>query len=85
MNTTVLIFLSMMLAITFNFLVSRPVTAARLAGYCIGIGFFISMGLLSFLSFSNHSTANSLISINTLNLLLSSLVLLVSFSVVSEL
>ena len=86
MNTRVLIFLSMMLlcpilAMTFNYLVSRPITAARLAGYCIGVGFLTSMGLLSFLSFSNHSTVNSLININTLNLLLSSLVLLVSFIV----
>ncbi|WP_369410918.1 proton-conducting transporter transmembrane domain-containing protein [Legionella bononiensis] len=87
MNTIVLIFLFMMLAcpiiaLVFNcFLISRPIIAARCAGYCIGIGFLMGVGLLSYLSLAQNPTVYLLISLNTLSLLLCSLVLLVSFVV----
>lgn len=87
MNTIVLIFLCLMLAcpisaLVFNcVLISRPIVAARLAGYCIGVGFLTGVGLLSYLSLSQNSTVYWFINFNTLSLLLSSLVLLVSFIV----
>lgn len=87
MNTIVLIFLCLMLAcpisaLAFNCgLISRPMIAARFAGYCIGVGFLIGVGLLSYLSLSHNPTVYLLISLNTLSLLLCSLVLLVSFIV----
>ncbi|KTD44379.1 proton-conducting transporter membrane subunit [Legionella parisiensis] len=87
MNTIVLFFLCLMLAcpisaLTFNCgLIARPIIAARLAGYCIGLGFLTGVGLLSYLSLSHNPKVYLLISLNTLSLLLSSLVLLVSFIV----
>ncbi|WP_095197585.1 proton-conducting transporter membrane subunit [Legionella waltersii] len=87
MNTIVLILLCLMLAcpigaLVFNcVLISRPILAARLAGYCIGVGFLTGLGLLSYLSLSQNLTVYLLISLNTLSLLLCSLVLLVSFIV----
>ncbi|WP_454783313.1 proton-conducting transporter transmembrane domain-containing protein [Legionella sp. WA2022007384] len=87
MNTIVLIFLCLMLAcpiiaLAFNCgLISRPIIGARLAGYCIGVGFLIGVGLLSYLSLSHNPTIYLLISLNTLSLLLCNLVLLVSFIV----
>ncbi|WED44260.1 proton-conducting transporter membrane subunit [Legionella cardiaca] len=87
MNSIVLIFLYLMLAcpisaLAFNWvLISRPITAARWAGYCIGVGFLTGLGLLSYLSLSNNPRVYILISFNTLSLLLCSLVLLVSFIV----
>ncbi|KTC83814.1 proton-conducting transporter membrane subunit [Legionella brunensis] len=87
MNTTVQIFLCLMLACPIialalnSILISRPIIAARLAGYCIGIGFLIGAGLLCYLSLSQNSAVYSLISLNGLSLLLCSLVLLVSFVV----
>lgn len=86
-NTIALIFLCLMLAcpisgLAFNcVLISRPIVAARLAGYCIGVGFLIGVGLLSYLSLSHNPTVYLLVSLNTLSLLLCSLVLLVSFIV----
>lgn len=86
-STIVLIFLCLMLlcpisAIAYNFcLISRPSIAARLAGYSIGVGSLIGIGLLSYLSLSQNSTVYWLISLNTLSLLLCSTVLLVSFVV----
>lgn len=87
MNIIALIFLCLMLAspisaLAFNcFLISRPIIAARLACYCIGAGFLIGVGLLSYLALSHNPTVYLLISFNTLSLLLCSLVLLVSFIV----
>ncbi|VEG92479.1 proton-conducting transporter transmembrane domain-containing protein [Legionella spiritensis] len=87
MNTSFLIFLCLMLAcpviaLAINgILISRPVFAARYAGYCIGAGGVIGVGLLFYLSFAQNSTVYLLICINTLSLLLCSLVLLVSFIV----
>ncbi|WP_226905557.1 proton-conducting transporter membrane subunit [Legionella antarctica] len=87
MNTIVQIFLCLMLAcpviaLVFNcILISRQVVAARFAGYCIGVGFLIGVGLLLYLSLSQNPTVYLLISLNTLSLLLCSLVLLVSFVV----
>lgn len=87
MNTTTLMCLCAMLscpmiALTLPYaFVSRPIVAARLAGYCIGIGFLISMGLLFYFSLSTPPIIYWLISVDTLNLLLGSLVLLVSFIV----
>ena len=86
-NTIVLIFLWLMLAcpvmaLACNcFLTSRATVAARLAGYCIGVGFLTGIGLLSYLSLSHNPSVYLLISLNTLSLLLCSLVLLVSFIV----
>lgn len=86
-NTIVRIFLCLMLAcpmsaLVFNcVLISRPIVAARLAGYCIGTGFLTGAGLLSYLSLSHNPTVYLLMSLNTLSLLLCSLVLLVSFIV----
>ena len=85
-NTIDLTFLSLMLAcpiiaLAFNWiLISRPMVAARCAGYCIGLGFLLGVGLL-YLSLSQNSRVYLLVSINTLNFLLCSLVLLVSFVV----
>ena len=86
-NTIAQIFLCLMLAcpiiaLAFNcVLISRPIIAARLAGYCIGLGFLMGVGLLSYLSLSHNPDVYLLISRNTLSLLLCSLVLLVSFIV----
>lgn len=86
-NTKVLIFLCLMLACPTSVLalncalISRPIIAARLAGYCIGLGFLTGVGLLSYLSLSHNSAVYLLISLNTLSLLLCSFVLLVSFIV----
>jgi len=86
-NTTVQIFLCLMLvcpisALLINCaLISRPIAAARLAGYFIGVGFLIGAGLLSYLSLSHNPAVYLLISLNTLSLLLCSLVMLVSFIV----
>ncbi|MCW8450315.1 proton-conducting transporter transmembrane domain-containing protein [Legionella quinlivanii] len=86
MNTIVLFFLCLMLAspiiaLALNCLISRPIVAARLAGYSIGSGFLTGIGLLSYLSLSQNSAVYLLISFNTLSLLLCSLILLVSFIV----
>ncbi|CAM2837194.1 proton-conducting transporter membrane subunit [Legionella anisa] len=87
MNTIVLIFLYLMLAcpliaLAFNYvLISRPIVAARLAGYCVGFGFLMGVGLLFYLSLSQNPTVYWLITLNALSLLLCSLVLLVSFVV----
>jgi NAD(P)H-quinone oxidoreductase subunit 5 len=62
-------------------LISRPIVAARYAGYCIGVGFLIGAGLLVSLSLSQNAILYPLISLNTLSLLLCSLVLVVSFIV----
>lgn len=86
-NTMFLIFLCLMLAcpiiaLSFNcILTSRSVFATRCVSYCIGVGFLIGVGLLSYLSLSQNRTVYLLLSINTLSLLLCSLVLLVSFIV----
>lgn len=87
MNTLVLFFLCLMLAcpigaVAFNcVLITRPILAARLAGYCIGVGFLAGAGLLSYVSLSQNPVVYLLISLNTLSLLLCNLVLLVSFIV----
>ncbi|KTD46299.1 proton-conducting transporter membrane subunit [Legionella quateirensis] len=87
MNTLVLLFLLMMLAcpiialVVNCTLITRPIIAARIAGYCIGMGFLMGVGLLSYISLSQNPTVYLLISLNTLTLLLCSLVLLVSFVV----
>lgn len=87
MNTMMLIFLCLMLScpvvtLALNCtLTSRPIIAARCAGFFIGMGFLIGLGLLSYLSLSQNTTVYLLISLNTLSLLLCSLVLLVSFIV----
>ncbi len=86
-NTTVQIFLYFMLAcpiiaLAINLgLISREVLAARLSGYFIGVGVLIGVGLLSYLFTLKNSAVYWLILPNTLNLLLCSLVLLVSFIV----
>lgn len=86
-NTIVLIFICLILACpisAFAFscvLISQPIVAARLAGYCIGVGFLTGAGLLSYLSLSHNPTIYLLVSLSTLNLLLCNLVLLVSFIV----
>ncbi len=86
-NMTMLIFLCLMLAcpviaIAFNrLLVSRPIAAARWAGYFIGIGFLMGLGLLAYLSLSKNTEVYALLSLNALSLLLCSLALLVSFIV----
>lgn len=86
-NTTALIFLCLMLACPISalalncVLISRPIIAAQLAGYCIGVGLLTGIGLLSYLSLSHNPTVYLLISCNTLSLLLCGLVLLVSFIV----
>lgn len=86
-NIIVLIFLCLMLAcpvtaLVFNCLLTfRPIIAARWAGYSVGLGFLIGVGLLSYLSLSQNSTIYWLMNLNTLSLLLCSLVLLVSFVV----
>lgn len=87
MNTIVIIFLCLMLAcpiialVLQCFFITRSTLAARLAGYCVGVGLLVSLGLLYYLSLSQNYTVKFLISLNTLNLLLCSLVLLVSFIV----
>lgn len=87
MDTIVLIFLSLMLACPMSALavncalIGRPIVAARLAGYCMGVGFLIGVGLLSYLSLSHNPAVCPLISLSTLTLLLCSLVLLISFIV----
>ena len=87
MNTIVTFFLCLMLAcpisaLAFNcVLISRPILAARLAGYCIGTGFLTGIVLLAYLSQSPNPEIYLLVSLNTLSLLLCSLVLLVSFIV----
>lgn len=86
-NTIVLFFLCVMLsspiiALALNCsLISRPMVAARLAGYSIGGGFLTGLGLLSYLSLSQNSAVYLLISFDTLGLLLCCLILLVSFIV----
>lgn len=86
-NQIVLFFLCGMLvcpvsSLVLNFvLASRPMMAARWAGYSIGLGFLMGVGLLSYLSLAQDSTIYWLINLNTLNLLLCNLVLLVSFVV----
>lgn len=86
-NTIAIIFLYVMLACPMlacalnGCLTFRLNIAARLAGYCIGLGFLMAVGLLYYLSFSHNLEGYLLISLNTLNLLLCSLVLLVSFIV----
>lgn len=87
-DTMFLIFLGIMLACPIlafalnGVLTSRPVFAARCAGYCIGVGFLIGVGLLSsYLSLLKNSTEYLLMGLNTLTLLLCILVLLVSFVV----
>lgn len=87
MNTIVLIFLCLLLVspistFSLNYVfISRPIVAARLAGYCIGVGFLTGIALLSYLLLSHNSTVYLLIGLNTLNLLLCNLVLLISFIV----
>lgn len=86
-NTIVLIFLYLMLAcpmIAFGWnciLVSKPMVAARCAGYSIGVGFLLGIGLLSYLFLTQTSSVYLLTSVNTLSLVVSCLVLLVSFIV----
>jgi NAD(P)H-quinone oxidoreductase subunit 5 len=87
MNTLVLFFLSLILAcpitaLAFNcVLISRPIIAARLAGYCIGLGFLAGLGLLYHVSLSQKPLVYLLVNLSSLNLLLCNLVLLVSFIV----
>ncbi len=83
----ILFFLSLMLvcplvALTLNsVLFSRPITAARYAGYAMGVSFLIGVGLLAYVSLSQQPILYLWINANTLSLLLCSLVLLVSFVV----
>ncbi len=88
MNITILLILLCffmacpMSALAINcILISRPILAARLAGYCIGVGFLTGIGLLFYLSLLHNPTVYLFVSLNTLSLLLCSLVLLVSFIV----
>lgn len=86
-NTMFLFFLSLMLAcpiiaLAINcILISRLVCAARCAGYLMGAGFLIGVGLLTCSSLSIYPETSSLINPDALSLLLCSLVLLVSFVV----
>lgn len=86
-NTMILFFLSLMIAcpVIAQFIhcvfVDRPVLAARCAGYSIGMGFLIGVGLLACSSLLKSPTIYFLIGFNTLSLLLCSFVLLVSFVV----
>ncbi|MFY7697254.1 MAG: proton-conducting transporter membrane subunit [Legionella sp.] len=69
------------LAILSGFWIEKPTMAAAYAGYCIGIGLLSSLVMLGYVSFLQVSKENQLLSINGLNALLTSLVLLVSFIV----
>lgn len=86
-NTMILFFLCLMfacpvIALILNcILVARTPLAARCAGYFIGVGFLTGIGLLAYLSISQHPAVYLLIGLNTLSLLLCSLILLVSFVV----
>lgn len=87
MSKIVLIFLGLMLAgplmaIAFNCIFNtRPTFAAKLASSSVGVGLLSGGSLLYYLSANKCSSAYSLIDINTLNVLLCVLVLLVSFIV----
>ncbi len=82
-----LLFLGLMLAcpilaFTFNTILNfDPVAAAKRAGYTIGAGFLIAISLLMYLALSGNSHISFPLGVSTLNLLLSSLILLVSFIV----
>lgn len=86
-NNIILFFLSLILLCPVQGLFlncsmpSRPQSAARWAGYSIGLAFCMSLALLVYLFFLNTSMAYLGLHINTLSLLLSSLVLFVSFVV----
>lgn len=86
-STTLIFFLYLMLAgpfvaVIFNITsILKPITAARLAGYSIGLGLLFGLSLLLNLFLLQKPIAYQLINLNTLNLVLCDLVLLVSFIV----
>ncbi|CAM2765967.1 proton-conducting transporter membrane subunit [Legionella worsleiensis] len=87
MSNVYLIFCGLMLACPFfalflcSVLTLSSQIAARCAGYLMGAGFLVGVGLLSYISWFNDSVTSLFITINPLNVLLSCLVLLVSFIV----
>lgn len=86
-DTLVLFFLSLMfacpvIAFMLNYALRANLNAAaRYAGYSIGLGLMVAIGLLFYISRSLHAAIFLSINLNAVNLLLCSLVLLVSFIV----
>lgn len=87
MNNLILFFLGLMIACPMSaFVISgiftvRPNLAARVAGYFIGLGFLVALGLLFYSSSLANTTIFLAFHLNSVNLLLCSLILLISFIV----
>ncbi|PUT42191.1 oxidoreductase [Legionella taurinensis] len=62
-------------------LASRPLVSAQYAGYLMGVAFLAAVGLLGYLSWLGKSVLCFWVNIDTLNALLGSLVLFISFAV----